>query len=203
MGIFGKSNGGHFTEPWMFLPHVATSGNIAILDKSNTGSNAASVAFFTEFANRGAIDSTNWTANTYKTLVSVTGTGFVAGVIGPEAAGADITTFEFTVDGVLTTMAITSASGMRALANTGLSIGSTNAGYVPQSLGDLNGSKNTIGDPAANNKAWWSWDSVTYYGTPLLIFRNSLLIRAKHAQNITNSTATAYSGVMYRVGITA
>ncbi len=200
---FGGSGGVHFKEPWLLLPRTQDAGDYAIIDKAAAATASDAVAYFTELANRGAIDSTNWTANTYKTLINLSGSGLVSHIIGPTSAGADITTFEITVDGTLKELPVLTASGQRAMVGVGLNMTTlfTTAAIYVQSMGDLNAAKTIIGDTPANGRYMPPWDFMTMMGTPTLRFNTSLLIRAKHAASITNSTATAYSGAQYRMGL--
>lgn len=192
----------HFTNPGEFTPFNATSTALEI-ELNGTASAFSTTVGFTSLTSVGIAETTDWTANTYKTLLSIaSGKGFVAAVIGPESAGADTTTFEITVDGVLTELPIVGVASQRScLASGGPVFDDTAAPFsgneVINSYGALNAGKTVFGTPSANVQIP-SWQSIAVFGAPLLKFSTSLLIRAKHSQNITNSTATAFSGVMYR-----
>ena len=201
-----RTSGPHFDDPKLFLPQAVAVGSISTQDAASSNADASTTAFFTEMATRWAQDTTNWTANTYKTILSVSGaSGLVAGLVGCTAGGAETTTFEITRDGVLSELTVTVASGERAIlsSGTGLVTHFTNAATSNwvASLGALNAGKTTIGTRAGQFVPPWSW--LQLIGTPCLRFRSSLLVRAKHSASITNSTATAYSAVMYRLGIAA
>jgi len=198
------SGGGiHFREPWEFFPHLRNSNAYSIVDKAASNTTAAVAAFWTELALRGAIDTNDVVANTYVTLANITGKGFLGGVIGPTSGGNDITTFEITVDGgTAVELPITTASGKRAallpsvLVNDGL----TTAYEAWISAGDLNAGKTIL----SGDQTGWvipAWNTIGFFGAPVLKFKTSLLVRIKHAASITNSTATAYKGAMYRVGL--
>lgn len=184
----------------MFLPYCAAATSLTNNDAAVGTNDGTTTAFFTEMANRGLQNQTNWTAATYKTLLSVTGAGLVYCVIGCTAGGAENTTFEFTVDGVLTTVLVTGlASGERAalLPGTETSTFYTTAGQNTQpGVEALDADKATFG--AIKVGIYIPYWGVVSRGIPMLKFNQSLLIRAKHSANITNSTATAYSAVMYR-----
>lgn len=203
MSSFGGGGDGiNFIEPWKLLPYTATVANLAVYDSAGAGKDASEVAFFTEIARRGAIDTTNWAADTYKTILSVTsGKGLVAAILGCTMGGAETTTFRITIDGIASTVAITGASGKRAclLARNGITAEFTTVSeYLYPGAETLAADKATF--------------SATYAGayippwrvmsaSAMLTFKRSLLIEAKHSANITNSTATAYSAVMYRLGL--
>jgi len=192
----------HFKEPWELLPHTRGAANIFDWDKATSGVTSATVAFFTELALRGATDTTNWAANTYKTIVNLSGKGLCAGYIGCTAGGAETHTIEITVDGRLFELPIVNASGERAMlmASPVRSDFFTTAAANGYSTGDLNAAKTVIGT-SAGSFVVPTWAAITGLGTPCLKFNTSLLIRAKHSAIITNSTATAYSGVIYRMGL--
>lgn len=199
-----NDQGIHFTDPWLFEPRTILATQYYTSDSALSVTASSTTAFFTEQASRGLQDQTNWTANTYKTLLNVaSGKGLVAGMCGPTAGGAETTTFEITVDGVLDELTITNATSERAfLTNcaTGLnSIYTTAAHYLGNSTGALAASATTFQDDL--NIYALPWQVIGFHGTPCLRFNTSLLIRAKHSENITNSTATSYSYVMYRLGL--
>ncbi len=202
-------NGPHFTDPWLAVPFSFAANSLAIV--SNTGPSTVrtsdTTAFFTEAAISGLQEQTNWTANTYKTLLSVSsGKGLVSSIVGCTAGGAETTTFEITVDGVLGEYTITSASAERAvwsaafLGQGAFTTASANAANLFTAA--TSATTYSAASPALNCQLM-SWPSISTLGTPCLRFNNSLLIRAKHSTSITNSTATAYSAVLYRLGLAA
>jgi len=211
MALFGTDNGVHFKDPWLFQPITAVDTSLEVRDSGGTIRDGSSTAFFTEMARRGLQDTTNWTANTYKTLLSVaSGKGLVAGLIGGTAGGAETTTFEFTVDGVLTEIAVAGlASGERAvLTGSGLqpapyylgTVASTDEWPFPGGEA-LDTDKATFTGTMGITSYVPPWRVFMFNNIPCLKFNQSLLIRAKHSANITNATATAYSAIMYRLGL--
>lgn len=204
MALFSSKGGIHFSEPWLLKPGLVTVARLLAHDSGGSGQASSTTAFFTEMARRGLQDTTNWTADTYKTLLTVaSGKGLVAGIIGCTAGGAETTTFEITIDGVATTIAVgTLASGERATLFCGGIVDPavfTTAGKVTQSdVEELEADKATLNRQSAYVAPWSTMD---FMSIPMLRFNQSLLIRAKHSANIVNSTATAYSAVMYRLGL--
>lgn len=203
VAIFPNGNGIHFNQPSQFQPIIAPVADLNIFDNGNTIRDSSTTAFFTQMASRGLQDTTNWTANTYKTLLTVTGAGFVAGIVGPTAGGAETTTFEITTDGVLDEIAITVAASQRALllAKYGGPTDFTSAELFMYSgvSGALGVDKATFTISSNPVGVIPGWRQMAMY--PQLRFSQSLLIRAKHSANITNATATAYSAVMYRLDL--
>lgn len=196
--------GPHFSDPRFMTAYSVLASGLNIFDVSAAATASSVVAHFTELTTRGVIDTTNWTAGTYKTLLSVSsGSGVIAAIVACTAGGAQTTTFEITIDGVLREITITNASGERALLVCGgLSYTSqtyTTAAHAFSSTGSLDaGTKSYI---ISTGAAMPEWGGISREGVPLLRYTTSLLIRAKHSATITNSTSTAYSGVMYRAGI--
>lgn len=205
---FGLGGGGgiHFKEPWLLQPYIATVGSLKVQDNFGSDQTAATVAFFTEIARRGAQDTTNWTSDTYKTLLTVSsGKGLVAALIGPTAGGSSTTTFEITVDGVLTEIAVTGlASGKRAMLSAPGAVVSGPATTTALAYaGDaaLDSGKQIFSEVPTSTSYVPTHQFMAAFGVPMLRFNQSLLIRAKHSASITNSTATAYSGIVYRLGL--
>lgn len=204
---FGLGAGGgiHFSDPWLMMPQIGATGGFRVHDSAGAAQNCATTAFFTEMARRGLQDQTDWTANTYKTLLSVSsGKGLVYWVNGPTAGGAETTTFEITVDGVLVEIAVGAlASGERAVLHCGMGAGglfTTANQFILPDVETLKSDKATFG-ASPTGMAVPVWSAVALLGVPMLKFKTSLLVRAKHSASITNSTATSYSAVMYRLGL--
>lgn len=203
---FGLGGGGgiHFSDPWELWPARITASLLFVYDSAGTARNSTTTNFFTEMARRGVQEQTNWTADTYKTIANISGKGLFAGYVGCTAGGVETHTLEVTVDGgTAVELAFdTMASGERAF----LGVATMDSLYT---LADnfylpggeaLDANKDTF-DHTGSNRLIAPWSVLTLQGTPLLKFETSLLIRAKHSANITNSTATAYSAVMYRKGL--
>jgi hypothetical protein len=201
---FGLNNqvGQNFSNPRQFGAYRVTASEMNVFDSGGTGRALNVAAAFTELARRGIQDQTDWTADTYKTILSVTGAGCVAAIIGPTAGGSSTTTFEITVDGFLREVAVTGlSSGERGCLLLGygqLATFTTVNLWATSGAESLDSNKEIFTDINTGTEfipAWW-W--MLMMGTPMLQFNQSLLIRAKHSADITNSTATAYSAVMYR-----
>ena len=197
--------GVHFTDPWEFTPYQAVQSAI-----SNTALTVVSTddttAFFTNMATSyGIQDTTNWTEDTYKTLLTVTGKGLVSAIIGPSVAATDVTTFEITVDGVLTEISGVSSTNTDRFcllvgAPSGTAFSSTDEMFEANTAQWKDTSK-TILTYGNKSPSIIPWSAIAMLGTPCLKFKQSLLIRAKNSADVTNSTATAYSAVAYRVGL--
>lgn len=200
------SSGIHFKDPWLLQPYTATATSVEIVDTGGLNKDSSTTAFWTEFAGLGLQDTTNWTADTFKTLVTVSsGKGLVSHLIGPTAGGSSTTTFEITNDGVLTTIVVSGlASGQRAVLTAAGLIQSSPVATTTPGLpnGAALASNKQIFAEAPNAASLVATHQfMASFGVPQLRFNTSLLIRAKHSASITNSTATAYSGVAYRLGL--
>ena len=156
----------------------------------------------------GLQDTTDWTADTYKTILNVaSGKGLVASIVGPTAGGASTTTFEFTNDsGTVETIAVAGlASGERAVLYavppTFSNIYTTGSQPTNPYNEVLESDKSTFGAMASTAMLAFPWRQLGMFGAPLYQFSSSFLLRAKHSASITNSTATAYSAVQYRLGL--
>lgn len=199
---FRLRGGFHFTDPRQFMPYCSAAS--ALFVKGSAGASQASTTtnFFTEMARRGVQDTTDWTSDTYKTLVTVaSGSGLVHAIVGPTAGGASTTTFRITVDGgTARTVTVTGlASGERAAL---LTMNYEQADFTTAAqLSDpkteaLDADKATFGALDSDGVYILPWRWANTYR--MLEFQTSLLVEAKHSASITNSTATAYSAVMYR-----
>ena len=196
---FGLGSGGgvHFTNPGEFLPCCATATSLNVADSGGSARASDTTAFFTEMARRGVQDQTNWTANTYKTILSVSGGGLMGAYVGCTAGGAETHTVRITVDGTATEMTISGlASGERGCLVTALVQFGTLTPYLPGAEA-LDATKDIFGAVFLGSTIP-AWSGQSFWATPMLKFERSLLVEAKHSATITNSTATAYSGVMYR-----
>ena len=200
-------SGVHFKDPWQFTPVSHSAANLGIVSNAVAETFADATAFFTQLATRGLQDTTNWTADTYKTILNVaSGKGLVSAYIGcTEGTAAATHTVEFTVDGVLTEIAIPIvATGQRGCLFTAIMATTsftTAAAHAAAAFGSLNAGKTTFATIPTTTPQVLDHGWITSHGTPCLLFERSLLIRAKHSTTITNSTATAYSGVQYRLGL--
>jgi len=193
----------HFTDPWLFVARTQASGDYSMSQTNDTASDATTVQFWTNMTARGVIETNDLTANVWITIASLSGKGLFAGVFGPTSGGADTTTFGINVNGAgEVEYPILNAAGQRASLSVGLLPGVT---FTTSSIfatpgGDLNAAKTILGD-GSNVKFVNTFDFMSAMGTPMLRFDTSLVVRVKHSQNITNSTATAYKGMVYRMGL--
>lgn len=198
----------HFKDPWIMTPHTVVSGNLNLYTTSGVINNCTTgSAFIYGFQATGIYDSTNWTSATYKTIYSHTGSGLVYAMLACTAGGAETTTFEITIDGVLKTITVTNASTERALLVAGDLPNSSATDFTTSSAYAFpNGSidagtlttfqDGSLGSFYINPARWYG-----LAGVPALRYDLSCLIRMKHSASITNSGATAFSGVLVRKGI--
>lgn len=195
------SAGVNFTDPYRFKRFLVASSSIFYWDSANSNNGLNVAGGFTVAAINGLADDTNWTADTYKTILSDTGgRGIVSHLIGPTGlAGTPITTFEITVDGMpKVEIAVTATTtGQRAilgpLANADILAG-TNAPFRSPSA--TAAAKSTM---VTGVNGIPSWITIGLLGTPCLVYRSSILIRMKTSEN--NSTTTnqeRQSAVSYR-----
>ncbi len=207
MAIFGTQPGPHFQKPSLLSANtIATSLINNYAASAGVTSASTTTQFFTNLAAYGVQDQTNWTAATYKTIYSHTGSGLIYGMIACTAGGAETTTFEITIDGILSTITVTNANLERAVliaSGAGNGTDFTTASIWP-TTNDAGLDAGTLTTFQSSNT--WVWPSMRWFGlmgVSLLQYNISCLIRMKHSASITNSTATAYSGVMVRKGIAA
>lgn len=179
----------------------------ALATASNcTASNAPT--FFGDMANKGAQTSVS-VANTFVTLSSLTGHGFLFNVVAPcYDAGTYTPTLEITVDGVVYTItpstplasthrmvwgAITCSESINGVASTGLDI------IVPNSGADEGFATANVGNLLGRGQiAIASPDVMLSYGMPCLRFEQSLLIRFKTDQ-LAGSAGNKIGGASYWV----
>jgi hypothetical protein len=188
----GSSGGVHFKEPREFMRSNVAATILATVDAAGSATNSGVAGFFTEMGKRGLADDTNWTADTYKTVLSISsGSGLVAYVIGPTGlSGTPTTTFEITVDGVLSTVAVVATTtGQRAVLGPIFPHASMFTTTLLYQVGSnsVNAGKDT--GVYSTNAATVGWGVLRGMGTPCLSFKTSLLIRIKSSES--NSTTTA------------
>ncbi len=206
---FRQAGGIHFSDPREFFRALSVTGGVlSVMDASGTTTGDQAAGFFTEMGRRGVADNTNWTADTYKTLLSISsGMGYVSHLIGPIGlAGTPTTTFEITVDGTLYTVAVT-ATGITQRAVLG-PIPQSSAGvffttakssaYGANAI-DAGKTTQTFAGTVLNPEIL-PWSTLRMLGTPCLVFRNSLLIRAKSSEsNSTTTNNERQSAIQYMV----
>lgn len=152
---------------------------------------------------------TAWTADTYKTLVTVaSGSGFVSCIVGPFSALSTVTTFRIEVDGVFTDIAVTrsaSAGGRVAVGRFRPFDSPTNTNvYSP--FGDGTPSGSVVASSPLQ------WGSVTgsgalcltplqchAYGVGMLRYETSMSIQAKNSTALSVNSHDAKIGVFYTV----
>lgn len=176
----------------------------SVFDSALTERTLDTTASFTSLTTQGLADTTNWTTDTFKSLLSVSEPGELVGIIGPTLPTAgQILTVEITVDGVVSTIPITTSNNTKrpALLATGpmSSTVFTTASRAMQAATALSSDKRTLIPTAATSISVPTWPLVSLLRPPLLAWKNSLLIRAKTSVAITNSVATAWSAVIYRL----
>ena len=195
-----SAGGADFDDPARFTPIEAAATAITAYNAASGSDNSSATAFFTEMARRGIQDQTDWTADTYKSIVNLTGSGVMAGYIGCTAGGTETHTVEITVDGVLKELAIpvlgTGRRGLLMATMVRNNAFTTGDNLVLPDTEALNAAKTVITGGSAQGIVP-TWGFLDTLSIPLLRFKSSLLVRAKHSTNITNSTATAYSAVLY------
>lgn len=104
------------TNPKQLPIHVVTSANTNIKTATTSIANAGNANFFNGLANRGAQASIS-VADTYVTVASLTGSGFLFNCISPTHSAVSTPTIRITVDGTVYTIAPSStiAAGYRVL----------------------------------------------------------------------------------------
>lgn len=202
-----KYNGPHFTDAREFFRTVMRSDALTNYTLGGTGALVSAVAFYTEQDLRGVTDDTNWTADTYKTILSVTGAGLVSMMVGPAGlAGTPTTTFEVTNDGVLTTIAVVAnTTTQRAVLGPLVSGTATPGGIFSTAMQALQGMSTMSADKttifgATNVFETLPWSTLRLLGTPCLKFNQSLLVRMKSSEsNSTTTNRERRSAVQYMV----
>lgn len=201
----GKSGGVHFSDPREFHRAAYLASKLNSFEAGAGAADLSSVAgFFTNIALSGVADDTNWTADTYKTILSISsGKGYVASMVGPTGlAGTPTTTFEITVDGVLYTVAVTATTtGHRAVLG---AVGTTSAFFttavVPFIPPDSIEATKAVETVITQVGTMPTWQGMRLLGTPCLQFNTSLLIRMKSSEsNSTTTNVERRSAVQYKV----
>lgn len=198
----------NFSDPRYMLPITYLAADARTINSSLTAVTLDTTAGFTGLAQFGLQDNTDWTANTYKTIYSHTGMGFLLALIGPTAGAAATTTFELTIDGVLREITVTNAGiGERAILLSSPPIRNgadfTTASSLSGPLGIYDAGLTTIQASSGRVLDIVTQRSAAVLSAPLLEYRISCLIRMKHSASITNSVATAYSAIIVRKAIAA
>lgn len=193
--------GGQFlSDPRQLLAVSAASGAFSFA--LSAGSiNATQATFFTGNASsvdrgKGADLDSNWTATTYKTILSLTATkgGFFTGFLGPTlATAADTCTVRYTIDGGASVTRTMTAQGNAHRCYHGLLLeGST---FITEAF---NRQLSASGAPS-DGTSFYSDDTDSTLipimadtglslGSAMVIFQSSLLVEAQISQNLTTTT---------------
>jgi hypothetical protein len=185
--FFSSGGGVHTSDPKQLTRVTGNSFNLRIgtsvdISSSSTFYTKATTALNTDFV-----------ADTYKTLVSVTsGAGFVSGILGPaQSAASETTTFRITVDGTATTLAVTlpASTGHRACLG--------RFRYYSASATDPRDLTSDIGSAGASVVAVGTTPIMALtpaqsqaLGVGMLRYARSLTIEVKHSAGVT-ATASA------------
>jgi hypothetical protein len=200
----GGGGGGAVADPRM-LPKsviVASALNDGVNNLANNSLGNVGGAFFwtASVPNAGAVVDTNFTASTYKTIVSITGAGDLCHAIGPTMASAGhTTTMELTVDGAPPITIVFTSDGAARRAVLGL-VG-VFVSQVMQPPYSLNGASLDSGrrlNLIASDTGLPNPMDVRRQGLPRLRFSSSLLVRMQSSNDITAAfESQRRSGVLY------
>lgn len=202
---FRRGAGPHFSDPWMLGPgHAVPVANLVGYEASGPTSRASTTSnFFTLVGYHGTALNSDFTADTYKTLLNVTaGRGLVAAFIGPTGGGAETTTFEVTIDGnAAVEIPVTVASAQRAFLGV---FGKNNSGTVSELVladeDQMNAGKTTFSTSAGG--VLMPWKIMKQRGLSCLQFNVSLLVRVKHSANVTGtSSQERQCGIIHMNGL--
>ena len=202
----GTQLGNNFTNPANFSVITDAAGTFFVYNASDGADASTATAFFTEFARRGLEDQTNWSEDTYKNILSTTGPLVMFCYVSCTAGGSETHTVEITASGVTKTFAIPLTSGQRGVI-TGSTFDDstfwTTAARWVKPTGQVLSSNKAIFENQPANGIIPPWMGVQIANLQCLAVEDdsTFLVRAKHSVAITNSTATAYSGIMYHKGL--
>ncbi len=197
----------NFTDPTKFDRNLCLSSGLRIFDSSVSGSASSVAGFFTNGALSGVDDDTNWTADTWKTILSVSsGAGQVAALVGPTSlAGTPTTTWRITVDGIPYTIAVVhSTTAQRAVLGSafqdGVASGYYVTAYFPYRAPDsVSADKTTQRFGTALGLVLPHWPTIRVNNIPVLEYRTSLLVEAKTSENnSTTANQERRSYIMYK-----
>ncbi len=192
----------NFSDPKRMPKGIAQAQSIALNDYTDNRSSTVS-SFWTPLANNGVDDNTDFTADTYKTLVDITsGAGVLCAVVGPTAGGAETTTFEITIDGgTPVEITRTCASGDRAFLGHLISKSAFTASGGPNYFPDGLASDKQGFDGSGTLLTLVTPNHLLFWGTSLLEYTESLKVRIKHSANVTGTAnQERRSGAMYYDG---
>jgi len=212
MVAISKSYGPYFTDPLLMHKFQGSNGGLSLKGLATMRLVSAAEFWTAGIAVSGVDDDTGFTADTYKSVLSVTLSanqyGIVSHIIGPAGlAGTPTTTMEITVDGgtaIERTLTATTTGKRMVLgpeitggAATGATF--TTAGDYLDRADSINAAKDF---QVLNSNYTYipDWGFIRMFGTPCLLFSRSILIRIKSTE--TNNTATNQErrcGVQYMV----
>lgn len=198
-----SDSGANFTDPKQLSRSEIAPATLEWINGSAFAITTDLTAAFTGLTSSGLADTTDWATDTYKSLLSVSEPGELLAYIGPTSGAACTHTVEFTVDGVVTEIPIAVSTGTRrpVLHSGGPMVKTAmmTANAMPAAYyGPLSTSKREFSNPTAA-VAIPLWHQAMSLSMPRLTWKSSLLVRAKNSLAITNSTATAYSAILYRL----
>jgi hypothetical protein len=200
--------GNFFTNPALFSTITDAAGTFFVYNASDGADASTTTSFFSEMARRGLEEQTNWSEDTFKTILSTTGPLVMFCYISCTAGGSETHTVEITASGITKTFAIPLTSGQRGVI-TGSTFDDstfwTTAARWVKPTGQVLSSNKTIFENQPANGIIPGHMGVQIANLPCLAVEDdsAFLIRAKHSSAIVNSTATAFSGIMYRKGLAA
>lgn len=214
LSTYAGGGGGRFiTNPKQLPIHVVTSAYTNVKTATTSIAAADNPNFYNGIANRGAQASIT-VADTYVTVASLTGAGFLFNCISPTHTASHTPTIRITVDGTAYTIAPTSsiATGYRVCIGpvvpslpsiAGPSTASV-AGDIPGPSAPTDGGfyvGSTGGIPLiSGNATLISPEQIWSMGWPALRFESSLLIEMKCS--LLSGTATDKScGATYVLGL--
>lgn len=189
----------HFRDPRRLQRFVSDQASLRF------SNNAASAAgFWTAWDFAGDYLDSNWSANTYQTVVNVaTGAGFLGAVVGPVMANAtDTTTFRITVDGTEYTITV---DAFNANDRGGLGFPAmTDIFTTPNNFDTPNNARLNTGDAGLlaldTNAHLLPVFHSLFLGQGLLKFRTSLLVEIKQTSAQSNTASQERkAGVLYQL----
>lgn len=192
--------GVNFTDPRRLLRQTQNNGTIFVTAYTDGTDNSTSTTFWAEIPRRGVSVDSNFTASTYKALLSDNpGQGLVAGILGPlSLVAGETTTVEITNETGLYEIAIPLASGQRAYWGVSMGAALSPTGLFQGVGTGINAAKTIIDQGANYNVSIPAWNGIRTMGIPCLQYNSFLSIRMKQSVNVTSTTAFARAaGVIY------
>lgn len=205
---FGLGGGGvNFTDPRKFDRNLCLASGLRIFNSAVSGSAASTAGFFTNGILGGVDDDTNWSADTYKTLLNVSsGAGQLGALVGPASlAGTPTTTWRITVDGTAYTVAVVhSTTAERAVLGAVFQDGGTggfyNTAFWPYRAPDsVSSDKTTQRYGTALGLVLPQWSTIRVLNIPVLEYKTSLLVECKTSEaNSTTANQERRALVMHK-----